>query len=197
MCFVRLGWLGDSERARRKAKNSESLSANAAWTGRLIAKMSATTTFTALDHELGGSDNLSQSVSSVGSPRRKSKFSKPFKQASQFFLTRRFSDALVSIDTLVAPSSPGSNETPEAGNDRAAPVASADLKWRVKIWNFYITLQNAILELGPDDGKNAVGLRAWNAAVQKAKTGDIWDQVVNVGYRGDETLVDAEVVLNL
>ena len=159
--------------------------------------MSTTTTLTAVDEDPSSSGLLSQSVSSAGSPRRHSKFSKPFKQASHFFLTRRFSDALTTIKPLITDPPSNPEDAEGKASEHVAPVASADRKWRIKIWSFYITLQNAIIELGAEDGKKAVGASEWNATLNNARNGSIWDQVVNTGYEGDETLVDAEVVLNL
>ncbi|KAG8531493.1 uncharacterized protein KY384_003122 [Bacidia gigantensis] len=142
--------------------------------------------------------SIASSVSSLGSPRRShSEFSKPYKQASNFFLTRRFPEALSTIKPLVtAPQAVGE----EHGSSimlAKAPVAHADSRWRVKIWSLYLTLINAIVELGLEEGKNTLGKQQWKSIVAQTEDGSIWQEVVDIGYAGSEANVDPEVVVNL
>ena len=76
-------------------------------------------------------------------------------------------------------------------------IAIASKSARVKVWNLYITLLNAIIELGPEDGKATFGSASWRELVAKAKNGAVWKEVVKFGYHGREGLVDADVVSNL
>lgn len=78
-----------------------------------------------------------------------------------------------------------------------APIASAPKKARVKIWNLYLALVNAIIELGPDEGKSQLGSAKWRAVAAKAHHGTIWEDVVQAGYNGIESAVDAKVVAKL
>ena len=80
---------------------------------------------------------------------------------------------------------------------RSAPIARTDKRWRVKLWSFYLTLLNAVAELGPEEGKAVFGKQQWKSLVAKAENGTIWEEVVNTGYGGIEARVDAEVVINL
>ena len=128
---------------------------------------------------------------------KRSELSKAYKSACQCYLTRRFHEALSTIKPLITtPSGPQNGEEDDA-EDHKAPIAKADKQWRIKVWSFYLALLNVIVELGPDEGSATVGRLQWKDILNKAETGSIWDEVVNVGYGGDESLVDAEVVVNL
>lgn len=78
-----------------------------------------------------------------------------------------------------------------------APVAHASRGTRVKVWSFYLTFLNAVVELGPEEGKLAFGSARWKELVSKARDGSIWEDIVRDGYWGDEGAVDGEVVVNL
>ena len=78
-----------------------------------------------------------------------------------------------------------------------APVAYASRGTRVKVWSFYLTFLNAVVELGPEEGKLAFGSARWKELVSKARDGSIWENVVRDGYWGDEGAVDGEVIVNL
>ena len=78
-----------------------------------------------------------------------------------------------------------------------APVAHASRGTRVKVWSFYLTFLNAVVELGPEEGKLAFGSARWKDLVSKARDGSIWEDIVRDGYSGDEGSVDGEVVVNL
>lgn len=65
------------------------------------------------------------------------------------------------------------------------------------MWNLYITLLSAIVDLGPEDGKNELGQKEWKNLASKVREGEIWETIVQVGYRGMEGSVDVDVVYNL
>ena len=155
-----------------------------------LYKMSSTSTIP-MDSSLG-------SLSSPRRPKAASEISRIFKQARDLFLQRRLSEAFSTIRPLVTETQ--SEETLEVGEKKPkkpAPVASANRVSRIKVWSLYITLLNAIAELGPGDGKAMFGSRDWNSLVSKAQNGSIWEEVVNVGYGGVEGNVDSDIVINL
>lgn len=78
-----------------------------------------------------------------------------------------------------------------------APIANATPSQRIKVWSLYVTLMNAIVDLGNDEGKRDFGQKEYRALVTKVREGEIWEQVVRDGYNGREGSVDAEVVYNL
>ena len=160
--------------------------------------MSDTSTVLASQEELLTSSVLRSSLGSLTSPRKsRSEFSKAYKEASNFFLTRRFPDALSSIEPLVTAPQNNGQDRVDLDTNTQAPVARADTKWRVKLWSFYLTLLNAVAELGEEEGKAAFGRQRWRSLVAKTEDGTIWDEVVNVGYGGIESRMDAEVVINM
>lgn len=65
------------------------------------------------------------------------------------------------------------------------------------MWNLYITLLSAIVDLGAEEGKKQFGQKEWKAIASQVREGGIWETVVKVGYQGREGSVDAEVVYNL
>ncbi|KAK4691113.1 hypothetical protein P7C71_g5819, partial [Lecanoromycetidae sp. Uapishka_2] len=150
------------------------------------------------EEALSSSRLLGSSVGSLSSPRRgASKISKIYNQASTLYLTRRLSEALSTIESLITPPQPSENRTDNEDDLVLAPVATASRKERVKVWNFYLTLLNTVAELDPEEGRTAFGNKQWKVLVAKAQEGTIWDDVVNIGYHGLEGNVDADVVINL
>ncbi|KAL4968270.1 protein pex26 [Aspergillus stella-maris] len=121
--------------------------------------------------------------------------SKTYKKASQLFLTRRLEEALVSLEPVISASS--SNDEQEVNGAPVAPIATVPATWRIKIWNLYITLLSAIIDLGPEEGKMAIGQKEWKDISTQVRDGSIWEKVVQIGYQGREGSVDAEVVYNL
>lgn len=65
------------------------------------------------------------------------------------------------------------------------------------MWSLYLTILNAIVELDPDEGKQAFGTQEWRSLSAKVREGSIWEEVVRNGYHGVEGDVDSEVVINL
>ena len=159
--------------------------------------MSGTYTESVLEDSVGSLSSLR----TLRSPTKahSSLISKTYKQASNLFLTRRLPEALQVLEPIISPPKPedeeDGQEQPEASEP--APVASGSKSARVKVWNLYITLVNAIVELGPVDGKAQFGSSQWRALVSKARDGTIWEDVVRDGYHGKEGRVDADVISNL
>jgi len=56
---------------------------------------------------------------------------------------------------------------------------------------------NAVVELDPDEGKQAFGGGDWRTLVTKVRDGEVWEEVVKNGYGGVEGDVDSDVVINL
>lgn len=159
--------------------------------------MSDTSTVISTEDAFSIPNVFASSNGSISSPRKSSELSKAYKSASKFYLTRRFHEALSTIKPLITVPSSHQNNKEDDTEDQKAPIAKADKRWRIKVWSFYLTLLNAIVELGPDEGSVTIGRLQWKDILNKAETGSIWDEVVNVGYGGDESRVDAEVVVNL
>ena len=132
----------------------------------------------------------------TASKRTNSLISKSYKQASTFFLTRRLPEALSILEPIVAPDQLANSS--EHDHDAVAlqtkPIAGVSRNTRIKIWNLYLTLLNAIVELGPDEGQTLFGHRKWRAILTKVREGTVWEEVVQVGYNGIEGGVDADVV---
>jgi hypothetical protein len=78
-----------------------------------------------------------------------------------------------------------------------APVSRASRTTRIKVWSLYLTILNAIVELDPDEGKQAFGSSDWRGLVTKVRDGEVWEEVVKNGYGGVEGDVDSDVVINL
>ncbi|KAI1359832.1 hypothetical protein F5Y08DRAFT_318589 [Xylaria arbuscula] len=145
-----------------------------------------------------GSQLLSSSISSLvpsTNPRvAPSQISKTYRQASQLFLTRRLPEALSTLLPLITPSTEGNDDD---GLREPAPVVRASRTTRIKVWSLYLTILNAILELDPEEGKDAFGTQEWRTLCQKVRNGDVWEEVVQFGYHGVEGDVDSDVVINL
>ena len=163
--------------------------------------MSGTTTTTLHIDQLEDSISITQSLGPVpatsSTKRINSLISKTCKQASNLFLTRRLSEALQTLEPLFTQSDSQDDATNGEKASTPALIQGATKTTRVKVWSLYLTLLNAIIELGPEEGRNNFGSKEWKSLVAKARDGTIWDEVVNVGYGGVEGNVDADVVSNL
>ncbi|KAL8789023.1 MAG: hypothetical protein Q9195_007043 [Heterodermia aff. obscurata] len=163
--------------------------------------MSTTSTDTAIynpkDDLLSTSRFLGSSIESL-SPSRNvtSRTSKTYKQARDLFLTRRLPEAYSAIQSLVNVPAV-SDESPESDDPRVAPIATASRGQRIKVWSLYLTLLNAINELGPQEGEAQFGNKEWSRLTSKASDSSIWSEVVQNGYGGVEGNLDADVVVNL
>ncbi|KAL4936448.1 hypothetical protein BDV06DRAFT_204996 [Aspergillus oleicola] len=140
-------------------------------------------------------DDASSMSASTGSLPPSKLCSKTYKKASQLFLTRRLQEALVSLEPVISVNN--SNDDPEVNGAAMAPIATVPATWRIKIWNLYITLLSAIIDLGPEEGKATIGQKEWKDVSTQVRDGGIWETVVQIGYQGREGSVDAEVVYNL
>ncbi|KAI9864091.1 MAG: hypothetical protein M1813_003408 [Trichoglossum hirsutum] len=151
------------------------------------------------DDPLSSSGFLSTSVTSLPgftSPRSgSSQFSKAYRQASSLFLTRRLQEALSALQPLITNTS--TSDQTNGSSSEGAPIANANKSSRIKVWSLYLTILDAVVNLGPEEGKNAFGSQEWRSLVGKAREGKVWDDVVVDGYRGIEGDVDAEVVTSL
>lgn len=123
--------------------------------------------------------------------------SKTYKKASQLYLTRRLPEALENLQPIIIPTVPKDDTSNDDNSTPVAPIATAATTWRIKVWNLYITLLSAIVDLGAEEGKNQFGQKEWKAIATQVREGAIWETVVEVGYQGREGSVDAEVVYNL
>lgn len=155
------------------------------------------------------SQYLAASLSSLSRSRSAhSHLVRTYKQATQLYLTKRFVDALDTLEPLITPS-PSVDETPTSFDSQEtlrpgsttvpprAPVAQSSRSTRIKVWVFYLSLLHAIIELGPEEGKLAFGSTRWRELESKVRDGTVWEEVVRAGYDGQEGDVDAEVVSNL
>lgn len=146
-----------------------------------------------------GARYLSTSRSSPN-PHKKpsSEFSKTYKHASQLYLTRRLYEAYETLQPVIKPSGESNGHASEDDDEPiSAPIARATTSQRIKIWSLYAALLNAIVDLGAEAGKQEFGQKLYREIVRIVQTGDVWEQVVQDGYRGREGSLDAEVVYNV
>ncbi|KAK7744415.1 hypothetical protein SLS62_010139 [Diatrype stigma] len=168
------------------------MSSEESYTATLSPNGAGTGTETFRSHVLSNSISLASSTSSRQSA---SNISKAYRQASQLFLTRRLPEALSTVVPLITPSA--ENVIDATDDPEPSPVARASRSTRIKVWSLYLTVLNAILELDPDEGKDAFGVQEWRALCTKVRDGDVWEEVVQFGYHGVEGEVDSDVVINL
>ena len=144
------------------------------------------------------SQYLSSSHSSLNhSKKASSEISKTYKHASQLYLTRRLAEAYEAVQPVIKPSLQVNGHQSEDEATPLAPIATATTSQRIKTWSLYAALLNAILDLGSEEGKQEFGQKLYRDIVRLVQTSEVWDQVVQDGYRGRESSVDAEVVYNL
>ena len=129
--------------------------------------------------------------------RINSLLSKVYKQASELYLTRRLPECLAMLEPSVFPYRSVDENSKEDENLEVAMIATASRSLRVKLWNLYLTLLNDIVDLGASEGRSTIGNRKWKELVTVVQNGEIWNQVVKIGYGGVEANVDADVVVNL
>ena len=165
--------------------------------------MSTTSTDTAVyapqdDESHSSSFHLASSIAKL-SPSRpgNSQISRTYKQARDLFLTRRLPEAYSTLEPLIAVPEISEDDPDDEVSPKIAPVATASQSQRIKVWSLYLTLINAIHELGAEEGKSVFGTKQWRQLTSKARDGSIWDEVVQKGYEGVEGSVDADVIINL
>lgn len=163
-----------------------------AFDGSYTATLSPTVSDSFSSHVLSNSiSSLASSTSSRPSPNN---ISKTYRQASQLFLTRRLPEALSTVLPLITPSAENADVN---GLSEPAPIVRASRSTRIKVWSLYLTILNAVLELDADEGKDAFGTQEWRSLCKKVRDGDVWEEVVQFGYHGNEGEVDSDVVINL
>ena len=163
--------------------------------------MSTTSTDTAIynpkDDVLSTSRFLGSSIEPLSPSRNiNSQTSKTYRQARDLFLTRRLPEAYSTIQSLVDVPVV-SDDYLDSDDPKVAPIATASRGQRIKVWSLYLTLLNAIHELGPQEGKAQFGNKEWSKLTSKVSNSSIWSEVVRNGYGGREGNVDADVVANL
>lgn len=147
-------------------------------------------------HLSASQSQLSSSSSSASSLSPSKLCSRTYKKASQLYLTRRLHESLTALEPVITPSQVP-DDSYVNGDASTPPIAAAPSTWRIKVWNLYITLLSAIVDLGPEEGRKLFGQKEWKAVSSQVRDGGIWETVVQTGYRGLEGSVDAEVVYNL
>ncbi|KKY18435.1 putative peroxin 26 [Phaeomoniella chlamydospora] len=107
-------------------------------------------------------------------------------------------EALSLLEPVVSPQirSNGHSEDGE-GPRLLAPIASASVSQRIKIWSLYIALLNSILDLTDEEGDHGIGSKRFKQLGSEVRDGHVWEAVVRDGYGGREGSVDSEVVYNL
>ncbi|TKA29812.1 hypothetical protein B0A50_03176 [Salinomyces thailandicus] len=152
------------------------------------------------------SDYLSSSFSNLSRSRStNSLIVRTYKQATQLYLTKRFKEALETLEPIISPQRQESEDGEEGPDEHqeespgisSAPVAQSSKGTRTKVWVFYLSLLHAIVDLGAEEGKLVFGSARWRQLANKAHEGTVWDEVVNAGYGGEEGEVDPDVVVNL
>lgn len=150
------------------------------------------------------SQYLSNSFSNLSRSRSSNNLIvRTYKQATQLYLTKRFREALETLEPIISPQrSPGDDAPADSAaegeaNHGAAPVAQSSRGTRTKVWVFYLSLLHAIIDMGQEEGRNVFGSARWRELATKAREGTIWEEVVQRGYGGEEGEVDADVVVNL
>lgn len=161
----------------------------------LLSSLSPLTLFSFLLLVYDGMASHTQLSPSSTSPTKLC--SKTYKKASQLYLTRRLPESLATLQPIIATSQPQDSHYTNGDHSTVAPIATAAGTWRIKVWNLYITLLSAIVDLGAEEGKNQFGQKEWKAIATQVREGGIWETVVQTGYQGREGSVDAEVVYNL
>ena len=76
-------------------------------------------------------------------------------------------------------------------------IADAPRTLRVQIWCLYLTILDAIMQLGPEEGKKVFGRQLWRHLAAKVRNSDIWEDVVKIGYRDVQADLDVRLVVNL
>lgn len=156
------------------------------------------------------SQYLSSSFSNLSRSRSSnSLIVRTYKQATQMYLTKRFKEALETLEPIVAPPQTSHGEVNgtearangdanrDGANSHASPIAQATKGTKTKVLVFYLSLLNAIIDLGAEAGKLQFGSTKWRQLASTVRGGAIWEEIVQCGYGGNEADVDADVVVNL
>ncbi|KAF2716782.1 hypothetical protein K431DRAFT_234628 [Polychaeton citri CBS 116435] len=165
------------------------------------------------DQDLQDSQYLSNSLSSLSRSRStNSLIVRTYKEATQLYLTKRFKEALETLEPIISPRRASeasainglaaeNGAVDASGNDGQlqgdAPVAQSSRGTRTKVWVFYLSLLHAIIEMGAEEGRLQFGSGKWKELALKARDGKVWEEVVQHGFGGNEGNVDPDVVVNL
>lgn len=140
----------------------------------------------------------SQGSLNTSSKRASSEISKTYKHASQLYLTRRLAEAYEALQPVIRPPQQQNGHTQTEDDGLVlAPIATATTSQRIKTWSLYAALLNAAVDLGSEEGTKEFGQKQYREILSLVQKGDVWERVVQDGYRGREDSVDAEVVYNL
>ena len=167
--------------------------------------MASTSTMTYQDNL--NSQYLSNSFSDLSRSRStNSLIVRTYKQATQQYLTKRFKEALETLEPIISPqqqqngdydANGDANGDSTASANGPAPVAQSSRGTRTKVWVFYLSLLHAIIDLGQEQGKLTFGSTKWRQLAAKVRDGSVWEEVLQCGYSGNEGEVDPDVVVNL
>ena len=122
-----------------------------------------------------------------------------YKRARDFYLVQQFGEAFDEISSLLNDNNvfvadldngPGSART-------QAPVFHANMGLKVKIWSLYLTLLNTLRDVGGQKASAYVGAQRWQRLSESLHNGSIWQHVVDVGFAGDEQVMDIDIVIAL
>ncbi|KAF8241906.1 hypothetical protein K440DRAFT_591510, partial [Wilcoxina mikolae CBS 423.85] len=104
-----------------------------------------------------------------------------FKRCTSLFITRRLPEALAEVQCVVT--------------DPSASIRNCPRALRVKFWQLYLAILDAVAKTGACEGKATWGLKEWQQLMGKIRLGTVWEEIIN-SY-GDEGRVDPEVVVSL
>ena len=122
---------------------------------------------------------------------------KTYKRASDLFLTRRLPEALCTLNMLISLAQTSGQDQGGIAEATKTSAWNASRRMRIKVWNLYLAILNGVVELGYESGQRAFGVKEWKMLATKVWDGTIWEDVVRIGYNGQEGNVDSDVVLNL
>ena len=166
--------------------------------------MASTETLTYQHQDNLASQYLSNSLTSLSQSRStNSLIVRTYKQATQQYLTKRFKEALETLEPIITPQQQQGADGEEVNGDEgvsdgaAAPIAQSSRGTRTKVWVFYLSLLHAIVDLGQEQGKLIFGSTVWRQLAAKVRDGSVWEEIVKHGYAGNEGEVDPDVVVNL
>ena len=145
------------------------------------------------------SQYISSSQSSLNTSKKaSSEIARTYKHASQLYLTRRLSEAYEALQSVIKPPvRQNGHSNHEDDVPVVSPIATASTSQRIKTWSLYAALLNAAIDLGSEDGAREFGQKQYRDILKLVQNGEVWEQVVQDGYRGREDSLDAEVVYNI
>lgn len=145
------------------------------------------------------SQYISSSQSSLNASKKaSSEIARTYKHASQLYLTRRLSEAYEALQSVIKPPvQQNGHSNHDDDSPVLSPIATASTSQRIKTWSLYAALLNAAIDLGSEEGAREFGQKQYRDILKLVQNGEVWEQVVQDGYRGREDSLDAEVVYNI